>query len=199
MRDKDSCADSREYAKAAVPHSTWEIQSPFSQDNQLIILSIQVRSFFCSYIPELIKFYTNELCQIVSQSIGIELYPTSLDLPTSCAIITYNKKNDGINWHYDHNYYNGRFFTVLIPITPEKTCTKFQILDKNNKIISFELNKKSICFEGNYVFHRASKLCKNENRTILSCQFVTQNSMSLLNRLKIKFKDFAFTGSLLKV
>jgi hypothetical protein len=150
----------------------------------------------CENSPHLISFYNNELCKFVSKLIGLKLYPTELDFPTSCAIIIYEKEGDWINWHYDYNYYNGRFFTVLIPITHDLTCTKFQFKDKNNKIIDMDLTNDSICFEGNYLYHRASKLCNNQKRVMLSCQYVTDNSISYINQLRIKLKDFAFIGKL---
>jgi hypothetical protein len=148
------------------------------------------------YSPDIINFYKKELCDKVSTEIGLKLYPTDLKMPTSCAILIYEKENDWINWHYDYNYYNGRFFTVLIPITNELTCTKFQFKNKDNEIISMDLTNNAICFEGNYLYHRASKLCKNQKRVILSCQYVTDNSMSFINKMRIKIKDFAYTGNL---
>ena len=33
-------------------------------------------------------------------------------MPTSCCILVYDREGDGIDWHYDVNYYFGRFFTV---------------------------------------------------------------------------------------
>jgi len=146
--------------------------------------------------PNLISFYKNELCKKVSRITGLKLYPTSMDFPTSCAIIIYEEEGDWINWHYDYNYYDGRFFTVLIPITHTLTCTKFQFKDKNNNITDMDLTNNAICFEGNYLYHRASKLCKNQKRIMLSCQYVTDNSMSFINKLRIKLKDYAFIGKL---
>jgi len=148
--------------------------------------------------PSLISFYRNELCHIVSTQIGLKLYPTDLNLPTSCALLIYEKENDWINWHYDYNYYNGRFFTVLIPITNDVTCTKFQFKNKYNDLISLDMTNKAICFEGNYLYHRASKLCANQKRVMLSCQFVTDNSMSFLNQCRLKIKDFAYTGIVIR-
>jgi len=149
------------------------------------------------YAPNLIKFYENELCDIVSKQLKLKLFPTDLKLPTSCAILIYENEGDWINWHYDYNYYNGRFFTVLIPITNNLTCTEFQFKNDNNEIKSVNLtNNNSICFEGNYLYHRASKLCKNEKRVILSCQYVTNNKMNILNHLRLKLKDFAYTGKI---
>jgi hypothetical protein len=149
------------------------------------------------YAPHLINYYQNELCKKVSQEINLKLYPTDLKFPTSCALLIYENEGDWINWHYDYNYYNGRFFTVLIPITNNITCTEFQFKDSNNAIKSINLiNNNSVCFEGNYLYHRASKMCKNQKRVILSCQFVTDNNMSLINKIRIKMKDFAYIGKL---
>jgi hypothetical protein len=116
-------------------------------------------------------------------------------MPTSCAIIIYEKENDWINYHYDYNYYNGRFFTVLIPITTNLTCTKFEF-KVNNQLKKIDLVNNSIIFEGNYLWHSGSKLCKDQYRAILSCQFVTDNTMNLINRFRIKLKDYAFIGKL---
>jgi hypothetical protein len=146
--------------------------------------------------PELISFYNNDLCKIISNLTGLKLYPTELDFPTSCAIIIYEKEGDWINWHYDYNYYNGRFFTVLVPISNVLTCTKFQFKDKNNNIVDLDLTNNGICFEGNYLYHRASKLCTNQKRIMLSCQYVTDNSMTFINKCRIKLKDYAFIGKL---
>jgi len=148
------------------------------------------------YSPNLISFYQNDLCKKMSTLTGLKLYPTNLKFPTSCAIIIYEKESDWINWHYDYNYYDGRFFTVLIPITHTLTCTKFQFKDKNNKVIDMDLTNNGICFEGNFLYHRASKICNNQKRIMLSCQYVTDNSMSFINQMRIKLKDFAFVGNL---
>jgi hypothetical protein len=147
------------------------------------------------YAPNLINYYQNDLCKLISKKIKLDLFPTDLSLPTSCAILIYENEGDWINWHYDYNYYNGRFFTVLIPITNNLTCTEFQFKNDDNEVKSVNLtDNNSICFEGNYLYHRASKLCKNEKRVMLSCQYVTNNEMSFLNKLRLKIKDIAYTG-----
>ena len=149
------------------------------------------------YAPNVINFYQNDLCKLVSNQLKLKLFSTNLDLPTSCALLIYENEGDWINWHYDYNYYDGRFFTLLIPITNNLTCTEFQFKNDNNEIKSINLsNNNSICFEGNYLYHRASKLCKNEKRVILSCQYVTNNNMNFLNKIRLKLKDFAYTGNI---
>jgi len=148
------------------------------------------------HCPQLVKYYQTCLRDTISNLVGLEVFPTSLKYPTSCALLIYNEMGDWINWHYDYNYYNGRFFTVLIPITKGVTCTKYEYYDENGIIQSIDLTNFGICFEGNYVYHRASKLCAGEHRVILSCQFVTDNTINWVNRLRIKIKDFAYTGKL---
>ena len=147
------------------------------------------------YAPNIINFYQNDLCKLVSTQLKLNLFPTDLNLPTSCALLIYENEGDWINWHYDYNYYDGRFFTLLIPITNNLTCTEFQFKNDNNEIKSINLtNNNSVCFEGNYLYHRASKLCKNEKRVVLSCQYVTNNKINFLNNFRLKIKDFAYIG-----
>ena len=149
------------------------------------------------YAPLLINFYKNDLCKIVSYQLNLNLLPTDLNLPTSCDILIYENEGDWINWHYDYNYYDERFFTVLIPLTPDITCTTFQFKNDNNEIKNINLiNNNSVCFEGNFLYHRATKLCKNEKRVLLSCQYVTNNKMNYINKLRLKIKDFAYTGKI---
>lgn len=144
---------------------------------------------------KLIDYYQNELCKIISNEINLNLKPTGISYPTTCSILIYDKEEDWINWHYDYNYYKGRFFTVLIPISNNITCTKYQYRIDNN-IQQIDLVDDAIIFEGNYLYHNASKLCKNETRHVLSLQYVTDNSMTYLNKLRIKFKDYAYIGIL---
>ena len=64
-----------------------------------------------------------------------------------------------------------------------------QFKTDNDEVISLDLNNNAICFEGNYLYHRASKWCKNQKRVMLSCQYVTTNSMSFVNQPRIKPQD----------
>jgi hypothetical protein len=146
-------------------------------------------------IPQLINYYQNELCNIISKSINIKLKPTSLIYPTTCCILLYEKEGDWINWHYDYNYYNGRFFTVLILLNKDITCSKYQY-KIDNTINQLDLIEDAVIFEGNYLYHNASKLCNNEKRYVLSLQYVTDDKISFLNSIRIKIKDFAYIGIL---
>jgi len=152
-----------------------------------------------THAPQVIEYYQTTLKNSVSNLLNFPVEITDLSLPTSCAILIYEDEGDWINWHYDYNYYDGRFFTLLIPITNTETCTMFEYKDPqdNNKVKSVNLiNNLSILFEGNYLYHRATKLCDKQRRAILSCQFVSNNNMSFINKLRLRLKDFAYIGGL---
>ena len=43
---------------------------------------------------------------------------------SSCSVLFYEKPGDHIGWHYDHNFYKGRHFTVLIPIDQSRAASR---------------------------------------------------------------------------
>jgi hypothetical protein len=144
------------------------------------------------HLPEVVDYYLH-LKTRISELVGEPVHPTSLDLPTSCALITYDQAGDGIQWHYDVNYFNGRFFTVLIPVTLNDTCTQFQYRDSAGGVVA--LNNKAEVFEGDLVYHRATQLCEGQYRVILSLQYSTDPGVSVANKALMWLKDRAFVGS----
>jgi len=146
-------------------------------------------------IPNVYDWYKG-LEEKISSIIGENVYVTSNNLPTTCAILIYEKNGDFINWHYDVNYFNGRFFTLLIPVNITNHCTEYRYYDKDGNIngIKEELDK-AILFEGDKVFHMASKFCnKGKQRLILSVQFSTNPTISWVNNILMRIKDIAYIG-----
>ena len=140
--------------------------------------------------------YYKSLEEKVGEIIGEKVYITSEKLPTTCAILVYEEDGDFINWHYDVNYFNGRFFTLLIPVTIENSCTLYTYYDKNNEIQTLESKEnKSILFEGDKTFHMASKFCNHgQKRIVLSVQFSTDPTISWYNNILMRIKDTAYIG-----
>jgi hypothetical protein len=124
--------------------------------------------------PETIAYYES-LQPYISKVIGKDVYVTPLDHPTSCALIVYEQEGDFINWHYDVNYFKGRFFTLIVPLTDRSTCTTFVYKKPGNVDVKLPVMPgKAILFEGEKVFHMATPLCNNDvPRVILSMQFST--------------------------
>ncbi len=144
--------------------------------------------------PNIIKWY-HDYAKVISKLIGEKVETTQLYLPTSCCVLIYDEKDDFINWHFDVNYFTGRFFTVLIPITNSKTSTQFIYKDKNEKDVAIDLiNDLCVVFEGDNLFHMASKLGENEKRIILCLQYSTDNYINPFNKILMNIKDFTYTG-----
>jgi hypothetical protein len=59
-------------------------------------------------------YHSAALRRWLSERIGVEVWPTALHDQSSCSLLYYTEAGDHINWHYDHNFYRGRHFTVLI-------------------------------------------------------------------------------------
>lgn len=146
-------------------------------------------------LPELWRWYTG-LEEQIGSVIGESVHITSDTLPTTCAVLVYEEDGDFINWHYDVNYFNGRFFTLLIPVTIENSCTLYTYYDKNNTVQNMETKDgKAILFEGNKTFHMATKFCnRGQKRVVVSVQFSTDPSISWYNRALMRIKDSAYIG-----
>ena len=147
------------------------------------------------HMPELIEYYTSrQLQKVISDIVGEPVYHTNLSYPTSCCVLIYDKINDMIDWHYDVNYFDGRFFTLIIPVTHTRTCTNFEIYDKSSNKSCVDLQGNSVLFEGAKLFHRASELCKDQLRIVLVMQFSTKPSSNMINRWKRFIKDRSYIG-----
>lgn len=145
--------------------------------NELWKLLPEVKELQISLIPK------------ISYAIGEQVYLTEDNLPTTCSMLIYEKNGDFINWHYDVNYYKGRFFTLIIPVTINETCTKFKFMQKGKSIEIGNEQSQSILFEGERLFHMATPICKGEFRVVLSFQYVTNTDIDITKMMLLKFKD----------
>ncbi|MEB3201782.1 MAG: hypothetical protein VKK05_03070 [Synechococcus sp.] len=149
-----------------------------------------------THVPELLSEY-NTLAQEVSRIVGTTVKTVPLSEPLSVCIIIYEQIGDHITWHYDDNPFKGRFFTLLAPITHTQTCTHFEFKDHRNTPVPVLLsNKEGLLFEGNKIYHRASRLCANEKRIMASFQFATntETTVNIMNTIAKHIKTRSFTG-----
>jgi alkylated DNA repair dioxygenase AlkB len=123
------------------------------------------------------------------------VYPSPLTENNSVALVIYEKKGDSIGWHFDTNMYDGRFFTLLLPVTFEKTCGKYEYKNADEQDRSVELQQgQALLFEGEKVFHQGRPLCENETRILLSCTFTTTQHMPFMNAAFQKMKNWSLYG-----
>ena len=82
-------------------------------------------------------------------------------------------------------------------VTPDTRCIVESITRTSIVPLSINLNKgEAILFEGDKVFHKGKKLCKNEKRIILSCTFTTSQEMSLIETIFQRVKNIGIFGEL---
>jgi len=129
-------------------------------------------------LPEIVEWYKTLPAQI-SEAVGEPVKITPLGQPNSLCIIVYEREGDFIDWHFDTNHYNGRYFTLLLPITKAPTCGNYQYRNEDGETETVYLQQgEAILFEGDKVFHRGKELCKNQRRAVLSCTFTSSHTIT---------------------
>ena len=151
--------------------------------------------------PEIVAFYQSEyLSRLCSAIIGESVIPTPINDQSSCSLLFYDRPRDHINWHYDYNFYNGRHFTVLLPLVnhhlhEDRLSSAQLVIQKGNSEVMVPTPPNTlIIFEGARVYHKVTRLEENELRVILSMTFCTRPQASVLKGTIRRFKDIAFFG-----
>ena len=146
--------------------------------------------------PQVVEWYKS-LPPIISKIIGTKVKTTPMTESNSLCLVVYEKEGDYIDWHFDTNHYNGRFFTLLIPISTEPTCGNYQYRNSKEHTQTVKLsNDESLLFEGEKVYHKAKKLCKNQRRVILSCTFTTSQNIPTIEYLFQIIKNIGIFGEI---
>lgn len=151
--------------------------------------------------PEIIAFYqSDDLRRLCSAIIDEPVVPTPINDQSSCSLLFYDRPRDHIGWHYDYNFYNGRHFTVLLPLVNRHlredrlSSAQLVIQRKEGEVTIPTPPNTLIIFEGARVYHKVTRLEENELRVILSMTFCTRPQASLLKGTIRRFKDMAYFG-----
>ncbi|MDG4554361.1 MAG: hypothetical protein P9E24_08950 [Candidatus Competibacter sp.] len=151
--------------------------------------------------PEIVAFYQSDyLRRLCTAVIGEPVVPTPLNDQSSCSLLFYDRPRDHIGWHYDYNFYNGRHFTVLLPLVnrhldEDRLSSARLVIRQDEREVAVPTPPNIlIVFEGAKVFHKVTRLEKNELRILLSMTFCTQPRASLLKGAIRRFKDMAYFG-----
>ncbi|MCB1777265.1 MAG: hypothetical protein KDI50_07505 [Candidatus Competibacteraceae bacterium] len=154
-----------------------------------------------SIAPEIVAFYQSDyLRRLCSAVMGVSVLPTPINDQSSCSLLFYDRPRDHIGWHYDYNFYNGRHFTVLLPLVnrhlqEERLSSAQLVIRQDDQDIMIPTPPNTlILFEGARVFHKVTRLEENELRVILSMTFCTRPQASLLKGTIRRFKDIAYFG-----
>lgn len=151
--------------------------------------------------PRLIELYRSPgLRALVSDIVKLKVEPTPLHDQSSCSVLFYEKPGDHIGWHYDHNFYRGRHFTVLVPVInrgrePNGLSQARLMVSQNGqeRVIPTPPNAM-IVFEGAKVRHKVTPIAEGEKRVIWSMTYCADARNSRLQGIARRVKDTSFFG-----
>lgn len=155
----------------------------------------------CKSAPSIVALYLSPaLHDIISRIVGARVEPTPLHDQSSCSVLFYEKPGDHIGWHYDHNFYRGRHFTVLIPLVNRgqeadglSAAKLMAKVGREERTLPTPPNAM-IVFEGNKIVHKVTPIRDGERRVVLSMTFCTDPRNSVLQGAARRIKDTAFFG-----
>ena len=145
-------------------------------------------------------YHSGALRDIVSRLVGTPIRPTPIYDQSSLSVLVYNKPGDHIGWHYDHNFYRGRHFTVLLAIHNAGQAAHglshavlAARLPGRELAISTAANTL-VVFEGAHVRHKVTPIRAGERRLVLSMTYCTDPRSYWWQGWSRRLKDTAFFG-----
>lgn len=155
----------------------------------------------CVAAPEVVALYQSAMLrELVSRIVGAGVVPTPLHDQSSCSVLFYERPGDHIGWHYDHNFYQGRHFTVLLAIVNRdaagmglSAARLHARIEGQEREIATPPNTL-VVFEGAHVLHKATPIADGERRVVLSMTYATDPRNSIAQGIARRIKDTAFFG-----
>lgn len=151
--------------------------------------------------PEMVSCYHSpDLIAYLSRLVGVPVQPTPIWDQSSLSLLVYDKPGDHIGWHYDHNFYRGRHFTVLLAIDNEGTAPgglSHAVLKGRVGGQEIEIGTTPntiVVFEGALLHHKVTPLLQGERRLVLSMTYCTDPRSRWWQAASRRFKDTAFFG-----
>lgn len=136
----------------------------------------------------------------ISRIVGEDVLPTANHDQSSCSLLYYDQAGDHIHWHFDHNFYHGRHFTVLLSVVNRSpgggpSSGTLERKGQGGQSIPIDTCENSlVVFEGKRVRHRASPILGGETRVMLSMTFCTNPRIGWGWELLRRVKDTAYFG-----
>lgn len=145
-------------------------------------------------------YHSDTLRQWVGKVVGEEVYPAGVHDQSAASILFYDQPGDHINWHFDHNFYHGRQFTVLISLVnkgPNGSLSASKLMRKDAEGNAIEVDSSEntlVVFEGAQVLHRVSPTDPGDLRVIFSMTYNTVPKIGPMHEFCRRVKDTAFHG-----
>jgi hypothetical protein len=152
------------------------------------------------YAPACLALYhAPEVQRWLGEVVGAPLKPTADHDQSSCSLLCYDRPGDHIQWHYDHNFYKGRHFTILLSLVNrgvEGGLSAGRLQRRaGDEILEVDTSENVlVMFEGARVFHRATAVEEGDERVMLSMTLCTDPGLGLFNELARRVNDTAYYG-----
>jgi hypothetical protein len=122
--------------------------------------------------------------------------------PHAVALYYYTEPGDHIGFHYDTSYYKGARYTVLVGLVERSThCRLIARLYKGSRHqeireVRIPMDPGTVVvFNGDKLWHAVTPLGTQEERIVLTLQYVTNQEMGPFKRMFSNMKDaFAYFG-----
>jgi hypothetical protein len=151
--------------------------------------------------PAILSLYhSTDFKDFISRVVGADLQPTPIHDQSSLSLLFYDRPGDHIGWHYDHNFYRGRHFTVLIGIANAGRAAdglshaELQARLPGQEIAVRMAPNTGVAFEGALVRHRVTPILADERRLVLSMTYCTDQRCYWWQGMSRRLKDTAFYG-----
>ncbi len=145
-------------------------------------------------------YHARGLRDVVARLAGAPVVPTPIYDQSSLSLLVYDKPGDHIGWHFDHNFYRGRHFTVLLTIENRGSAEHglshgvLQARLKDHEANVASAPNTLVVFEGACVRHRATAIAPGERRVILSMTYCTDPRATWWQGAARRLKDTAYFG-----
>src|SRR3984957_16563894 len=146
------------------------------------------------------SYHSAGLRDMVSRLVGAPVRPTPIHDQSSLSLLVYNKPGDHIGWHFDHNFYRGRHFTLLLALANTgqaagglSHATLRARLGGREVEISTSPNTLVI-FEGALVQHDVTPIHEGERRVMLRMTYCNDPRAPWWQAAARRVKDTAFYG-----
>jgi hypothetical protein len=151
--------------------------------------------------PAIVSLYhANAFQATISRLVGVPLVPTPIFDQSSLSLLFYDRPGDHIGWHYDHNFYRGRHFTVLLAIVNTGSApgglshATLRARVGEREIAVATAPDTLVVFEGARVRHVVTPLLDGERRLILSMTYCADPRSTWWQGCSRRLKDTAYFG-----
>ncbi|MFN6500700.1 MAG: 2OG-Fe(II) oxygenase [Nostoc sp. DedQUE01] len=149
-----------------------------------------------SLAPIFGEFYQlNDFFEFLKKITGEKLLPCPHYDPHTYALYYYTEPGDHIQYHYDTSYYRGKRYTVLLGLV-NRSSSKLEyqlyrdIPERETQMRSLSLTPGTlVLFNGDNLYHRVTPLGQNEQRIVLTLEYVTDTRMGMLKPFVSNMKD----------